>query len=56
VNDFATPGVSIFLWNADDTSERYNAPDTVKVQWTGRLERGKVDAVGHGPRARVHHR
>ena len=42
VNDFATPGVSIFLWNADDTSERYNAPDTVKVQWTARLERGKL--------------
>jgi urea carboxylase-associated protein 2 len=34
--------VSIFLWNADDTSERYNAPDTVKVQWTARLTRGKL--------------
>src|SRR5262249_5228554 len=42
VNDFATPGLSIFLWNADDASERYNAPDTVKVQWTSKLSRGKL--------------
>jgi urea carboxylase-associated protein 2 len=42
INDFATPGVSVFLWNADDPSERYNAPDTVKVQWTARLTRGKL--------------
>jgi urea carboxylase-associated protein 2 len=41
-NDFATPGVSVFLWNAEDTSERLNAPDTVKVQWTARLTRGRL--------------
>jgi uncharacterized protein len=42
VNDDATSGVSVFLWNADEPSERYNAPDTVKVQWTARLTRGKL--------------
>src|SRR5205809_458584 len=30
VNDYATSGVSVFLWNASDRSERYNAPDSVK--------------------------
>jgi len=42
INDYATPGVSVFLWNALDTSERYNAPDSVKVQWTARLGLGKL--------------
>src|ERR1043166_1190607 len=42
INDNATPGVSAFLWNAHDTSERYNAPDSVKVQWTARLALGKL--------------
>ena len=36
------PGVSVLLWNAEDTSERYNAGDTVKLQWTTRLTRGRV--------------
>src|SRR3954465_8469442 len=34
VNTSATPGVSLFAWNAQDTSERYNSADTVKIQWT----------------------
>lgn len=34
--------VAVLLWNADDTSERYNAGDTVKIQWTARLGRGRV--------------
>lgn len=42
VNDFATPGVSLLLWNADDPTERYNPADSVKVQWTSRLMRGKL--------------
>jgi uncharacterized protein len=42
VNDHATPGVSVLLWNAEDSSERYNPADSVKVQWTSRLTRGKV--------------
>ncbi|MBI1182393.1 MAG: DUF1989 domain-containing protein [Alphaproteobacteria bacterium] len=37
-----TGSVSALFWNADDTSERYNAGDTVKVQWHSRLSRGRV--------------
>jgi uncharacterized protein YcgI (DUF1989 family) len=41
-NPHGTPGAALFLWNADDTSERYNAGDTVKLQWTTRLTTGRV--------------
>ena len=42
LNPQATTGVSVMIWNADDTSERYNAGDTVKVQWTAELRKGRV--------------
>ncbi|GAC1416263.1 MAG: urea carboxylase-associated family protein [Candidatus Velthaea sp.] len=42
VNTSGTPGVSAFFWNADDTSERYNAGDTVKIQWNARLCAGRL--------------
>ena len=42
INRSATPGVSVMLWNADDSSERYNAGDTVKVQWSAALRKGRV--------------
>jgi uncharacterized protein len=42
VNTEATPGVSVTFWNADDTSERFNHGDTVKLQWTVRLGQGKL--------------
>ena len=42
VNTHATPGVSALFWNADDTSERYNQGDTVKLQWTALLTTGRV--------------
>jgi urea carboxylase-associated protein 2 len=42
VNTSGTPGVSAFFWNADDPSERYNAGDTVKVQWNARLSTGRL--------------
>ncbi len=42
LNTSGTPGVSILMWNADDTSERYNAGDTVKVQWSAELRKGRV--------------
>jgi urea carboxylase-associated protein 2 len=42
LNTDATPGVSVMLWNADDTAERYNAGDTVKVQWSAVLRKGRV--------------
>lgn len=41
-NGAATAGLSFFCWNADDTSERYNAGDTVKVQWTAALGKGRL--------------
>lgn len=41
-NPEGTPGVSLFMWNADDPSERYNAGDTVKLQWTTLLGGGRV--------------
>src|SRR4051794_25944583 len=37
---FATP--AILAWRSDDTSERLNLADTLKVQWTARLQRGHV--------------
>jgi hypothetical protein len=42
VNSEATAGVSALFWNADDRSERYNAGDTVKIQWTAKLGKGRV--------------
>lgn len=42
VNDHATHGVAALFWNARDTSERFNPADSVKVQWTARLARGKL--------------
>ncbi|MDE8342521.1 MAG: DUF1989 domain-containing protein [Acidocella sp.] len=42
INDSGTPGAAFFMWNADDTSERYNAGDTAKLQWTTRLTTGRV--------------
>lgn len=34
--------VSLVAWNAADTSERLNLPDTVKMQWTTALSKGRV--------------
>ncbi|MGI6246879.1 MAG: urea amidolyase associated protein UAAP1 [Pseudochelatococcus sp.] len=34
--------VALVAWNAADTSERMNLPDTVKMQWTTALSRGRV--------------
>ena len=41
-NRVGTPGAALFIWNADDVSERYNAGDTVKLQWTTVLNAGRV--------------
>lgn len=40
----AAPGTSVSLaaWSARDVSERMNLPDTVKVQWTTELRKGRV--------------
>lgn len=42
LNTSGTSGVSLFAWNARDTSERYSSADTVKVQWTANLRKGRV--------------
>ena len=34
--------VSMLAWRADETSERLNCADTVKVQWTSALAKGRV--------------
>ncbi|MDD2704298.1 MAG: DUF1989 domain-containing protein [Acidocella sp.] len=41
-NISGTPGAAFFMWNADETSERYNAGDTAKLQWTTNLTTGRV--------------
>jgi urea carboxylase-associated protein 2 len=41
-NLHGTPGVACLLWNAADPSERFCATDTVKVQWTSRIGRGRL--------------
>lgn len=42
INELATPGIAALFWNAQDTSERFNPGDTVKVQWTARISRGHL--------------
>ena len=42
INQSATPGAALFIWNADDHCERYNAGDTAKLQWTTSLTTGRV--------------
>ncbi len=41
-NPSGTPGAAIFMWNAADPSERFNAGDTTKLQWTTNLTTGRV--------------
>lgn len=42
VADAATQGVSILLFRQADPTERLNVGDTVKVQWSARLHKGKL--------------
>jgi hypothetical protein len=41
-NPRGTPGLSCLFWNAADPSERFCATDTVKVQWTAGIGRGRL--------------
>lgn len=41
-NPAGTPGVSLLAWNLNDPSERYNHADTIKIQWTAALAKGRV--------------
>lgn len=34
--------ISTLIWNAADTSERLNAADTLKIQWTAKLTQGRL--------------
>ena len=40
--DAGASAVSLIAWSAKDTSERLNLPDTVKVQWTTAIAKGRV--------------
>lgn len=42
VNATGRSSASIIAWNAHDPSERINHADTVKVQWTAALRKGRV--------------
>jgi urea carboxylase-associated protein 2 len=42
VNPQATEGVSALFWRAEDPTERYNAADSIKIQWTARMQKGRV--------------
>jgi urea carboxylase-associated protein 2 len=41
-NIHGTPGAACLFWNAVDPSERFSATDTVKVQWTATIDRGRL--------------
>lgn len=42
VNTSSTQGVSVLLYRAADPTERFNAGDTVKLQWSASLHKGKL--------------
>ena len=41
-NPNGTAGVAVAIWNADDFSERFYSGDTVKIQWTAALGKGRL--------------
>lgn len=41
-NAAGTPGLACLFWSAADPSERLSATDTIKVQWTAALGRGRL--------------
>src|SRR6202163_2962825 len=42
VDDFGRASVSLIGWREEDTSERINCADTVKVQWSAAIAKGRV--------------
>ncbi|MGA7323734.1 MAG: urea amidolyase associated protein UAAP1 [Rhodomicrobium sp.] len=42
LNLTGTSSVSFLTWNCHDPSERFNHADTVKLQWTAALRRGRL--------------
>ncbi|GHA13678.1 urea carboxylase [Devosia pacifica] len=41
-NTEGTAAAALLAWNAADTSERLNHADSIKVQWTSKLAKGRV--------------
>lgn len=37
-----TPVATLFMWNAEDTSERFNASGMTKLRWTTNLTTGRL--------------
>src|SRR5580704_5534800 len=42
IDDLGTSSVSMIGWREEDTSERINCADTVKVQWSAAISKGRV--------------
>jgi urea carboxylase-associated protein 2 len=42
VDDTGRSSISVIGWREEDTSERINCADTVKVQWSAAISRGRV--------------
>lgn len=42
VDDAGRSSVSLIGWRAEDTSERINCADTVKVQWSAAISKGRI--------------
>jgi urea carboxylase-associated protein 2 len=42
IDDSGRASVSLIGWRAEDTSERINCADTVKVQWSAAISKGRV--------------
>lgn len=49
IDDSGCASVSLIAWRMEDTSERINCADTVKVQWSAALSKGRVilSDMGH---------
>ena len=42
IDETGRSSVSVIAWRAEDTSERINCADTVKVQWSAAISKGRV--------------
>jgi uncharacterized protein len=42
VDDTGQASVSVLAWREEDTSERINCADTIKVQWSAAISKGRV--------------
>src|SRR5271167_3436621 len=42
IDDAGQASVSLLAWREEDTSERINCADTIKVQWSAAISKGRV--------------